>query len=174
MIRMSELLEDPTYRRFMTSKPKMPKHLRDPQVMMSAPWVVYIQRESGGPWGKKSFWKYKDALEFLSRAVYKHHVWDACLNNKRYGFEPPQKLVKVKGKYVNGVQVTKYIRWVPKLGPGEEDHHWCKYCRRPTVFKFYSRHKVLGNVTQDIPRCCICGASARIAVVKGDRLYTRF
>lgn len=179
MIRMLELLEDPAYRSFLTTKPTMPRHLRDPQVMSSAPWVVYVQRESGGRWGRKSFWKYKDALKFLNDCLYKHHVWDAALNNKRFGYDPPRKIVRIKGKFKvdsRGVkrQVTKAIIWKPKLTEGEDEHHWCRYCRRPTVFKFYSRHKVLGEVTSDVPRCCICGASARIALPDGDRLFRIF
>lgn len=172
---MSELLEDPTYRKFLTTKPEMPPHLRDPKKVPTAPWVVYVQREQNGPWGKKSFWKYGKALKFMSDCVYKYKVWDCALNNKRIGYEPPNRLVRVKGKFVVGTdgkrrQKVKYVVWRPStaLLLDQPEHLWCKYCRRPTLFKYYSRHKVLGTVTTDVRRCNICGASERIAMSRFD------
>lgn len=177
MITMAELIKDPTYKKFLTSKPRLPAVMRDPKRSSSPPWVVYVQKEVDGPWGKKEFWKYSEAFNFMKKALNKG-VHDAAINCKRMGFEPPERLARIKGKYVLGSdnvrrQATKYVKWLPKLNPEDQEHHWCKYCRRPTIFKYYSRHKRLGSVSTDVPRCCICGASARIAVARGDRLYQR-
>ena len=170
MIPMSELVRDPAYRKFLQTVPRTPLISRDKTKMMTPPWVVYIQKEPHGSWGKRSFWKYSKAFKFLAKAL-KMGVADAALNNKRIGFEPPSKLVRVKGKYQldsrgKKRQVTKLMVWKPPLQAEDEDHHWCKYCRRPTVFKYYKRHRALKNQDLDttVPRCCICGASARIAI----------
>ena len=175
---MSELIKDKTYQKFLTTQPAMPAILRDPKRAVSPPWVVYVQREMDGPWGKKEFWRYSEAFKFF-RAWLKKGAHDLAINNKRYGFEPPQRFARIRGKFVKGSdgvtrQAVKAITWQPKLEPGDGEHHWCKYCRRPTVFKFYSRHKRLGVVDQTVPRCCICGSSARIALSKTDPLFGKY
>lgn len=142
--------------------------------MATPPWVVYVQRTADGPWGKKEFWKYSEAFNFLKIAINKHKVHDAALNCKRFPFAPPMRFARIRGKYVVGSdgvkrQATKAIPWAPKYEPGDPDHKWCMYCRRPTIFRFYSKHKRLGAVTDDVRRCCICGASERIAVSAAER-----
>jgi hypothetical protein len=175
LIPMSELVRDPAYKRFLETKPELPPVARSKAMMSSPPWVVYIQRDAGGKWGKREFWKYSEAFRFMARAL-KLGVHDAALNCKRYGFEPPMRFVRIKGKFVTGSdgkqrQATKAVPWKPKLEGTDEEHHWCKYCRRPTVFKFYRKHKRLPLVDSTVPRCCICGASARIALSDTDRMF---
>jgi hypothetical protein len=167
---MSELVRDPVYREFLQTKPKVPKHLRDPAIMRTPPWVVYVQRKTGGKWGKKEFWKYSDAFKFF-RAHLKAGAHDAAINNRRIGYEPPHRFVRIRGKYKVGTdgvkrQVKKLVWWKPNsaLLADEQEHHWCRYCRRPTVFKYYSKHRVLGPCDPEVPRCTICGASVRIAI----------
>lgn len=172
MIPMSELIKDPAYREFLTTQPSVPAIAAQKRKGRSKPWVVYVQRERGGPWGKREFWKYTKAFAFFRLAL-KAGVHDCTINNRRVGFKPPQKWVRVKGKYVVGSdgkrrQVTKPVPWKPRaeLLEGQPEHHWCKYCRRPTVFRYFRKHKALEGVDIDstVPRCCICGASARIAI----------
>lgn len=170
MIPMSELVKDPTYRKFLETPPKMPAILRNEKMMSSPPWVVYVQREPNGPWGKKEVWKYSEAFHFLRKAM-RAGVYDATINCKRFGFDPPSRMVRVKGRYVMGSdgvsrQATKSVPWKVTLRDGDSDHHWCRYCRRPTVFGYFSKHKALklDSIDSTIPRCCICGASVRIAV----------
>lgn len=175
---MSELLKDKTYKKFLTTQPAMPPGMRDPNRAKSPPWVVYVQRETGGPWGKKEFWKYTEAFKFMVKWL-NNGAHDLAINNKRYGYEPPQRFARIKGKYVVGSdgikrQATKAIPWKPTLEQGDAEHHWCKYCRRPVVFKFYSKHKRLGAVDQSVPRCCICGASARVALSSTDNLFRKY
>lgn len=179
MIPMSELVKDPAYKAFLLTKPKMPKHLKDPRSMLTPPWVVYVQREQGGKWGKKEFWKYSDAFKFF-KSWLKRGAYDLTINNKRYGFEPPHRFVRIRGKFVKGSdglkrQATKRVWWKPKLSGDDLEHHWCKYCRRPTVFKYFRKHRVLGEVDSTVPRCIICGASSRIAIHHpSDRGFGRF
>jgi hypothetical protein len=174
LIPMSELVKDPTYRRFLETKPKTPRFSRDQKMQSSPPWVVYVQREQDGKWGKKEFWKYSEAFKFF-RGWLKKGAHDATINNKRYPTPPPERLVRIKGKFVTdskGVrrQATKYIKWTPRLTPEDPLHHWCMYCRRPTVFKYFTKHKRLGQmIDPTVRRCCICGASERIAIPANER-----
>lgn len=180
MIPMSELIKDPFYKAFLTTPPKTPSVSRDPNKCKSPPWVVYVQKEANGPWGKKEFWKYSDAFKFFKKAL-KLHVADCTINNRRFGFDPPSRMVRIKGKYVKGSdgitrQATKIVTWRPQLLPEDGEHHWCRYCRRPTVFKYFRKHKALKGVDIDTttPRCCICGASTRIAIdYKTDKGFHR-
>lgn len=180
MIPMSELVKDARYWEFLKTKPKMPKHLRSPKIMTSPPWVVYVQREPRGKWGKKSFWKYSEAFRFFN-AWLERGAHDLTINNKRCGYAPPHRFVRIKGKYVMGRdkvkrQATKLVWWRPNsaMMADQPEHHWCKYCRRPTVFKFFSKHRVLGPCDSTVARCTICGSSTRIAIhVPSDPHFSR-
>ena len=167
MITMSELIEDPVYRRFLETKPVTPPHSRDKKMQSSPPWTVWVQRESGGSWGKKSFWKYSEAFKFMRKAL-KMGVHDAAINNKRVAFKPPYRLARIRGKYVVGSdgirrQATKRVPWKPRLPSDEAEHLWCPYCRRPTIFRFYRKHRAMVVMDPTIRRCCICGCSERLA-----------
>lgn len=169
MIQMSELIKDPFYKAFIDRTPELPDIATNKSLQVSPPWVVFVQRKGEGPWGKRSFWKYKKALKFFYRAL-ELGVHDVALNNKRIPTPPPHRMVRIKGKYlmVRGkrVQQTKRVWWKPKteLLLEQPQHYWCLYCRRPTVFKYFSRHKLRGVVDSSVMRCTICGASERIAI----------
>lgn len=178
MIPMSELLKDRFYRSFLEKTPELPEVAASKTKAKTPPWVVYVQRDVDGKWGRRAFWKYKKALKFMLKYV-DAGAHDAALNCRRVAFDPPSRRVRIKGKFVRGSdgverQATKLVTWrLPAaLAADEQEHHWCKYCRRPTVFKYYRRHKALKDleqVDQSVPRCSICGASARIAIPEGDR-----
>lgn len=180
MLTMPELIKDSTYRKFLLTKPATPVISRDPRVMKTPPWVVYVQKEPHGRWGKKEFWKYSEAFNFLKRAL-KLGVHDAALHNRRIPTDPPARRVRIKGKFVldssgNKVQLTREVEWTWKglLEPEESEHHWCLYCRRPTVFGYYRKHKARQPgmpIDSTIPRCCICGGSARVAIPFGHRRF---
>lgn len=167
MIQMSELVKDPTYKRFLQTKPKLPPIANNKHLQNRPPWVVYVQVKVDGPWGKKEFWKYTKAFDFLKRCL-KANVHDATINNRRVPTDPPMRLVRIKGRYVVGSdgvrrQATTPMPWKPRLSGDDVGHQWCPYCRRPTVFKFYSKHKALKEYCDpSVRRCCICGASERI------------
>jgi hypothetical protein len=170
---MSELVQDRHYRRYLDTKPELPEAANTKGWNSSPPWVVYVQREANGKWGKREFWKYRKALKFLYRAL-ELGVHDAALNCKRIGFEPPIRFARIRGKYVEGSDgkmrpATKRIWWRPVLMEGDQEHLWCMYCRRPVIFKYFSKHKRLGEVDQTVRRCTICGASERIAVMPKGR-----
>lgn len=170
MITMSELIEDKVYRRFLETKPVIPPIARSKRLQISPPWTVYVQREADGSWGKKDFWKYSEAFNFMRKAL-RLGVHDAAINCKRVAFRPPNRFARIRGKYIVGSdgirrQATKAVPWQPRLGPGQPDHTWCPYCRRPTVFKYYRRHKAikLAFIDSSVRRCCICGCSERLTL----------
>lgn len=174
---MSELVKDPTYRKFLETMPKTYPIIRDKELQKSPPWVVYVQVKPGGKWGKKEFWKYTKAFKFF-RHWMKSGAHDATINNKRVPTPPPTRIVRIKGKYVLGSdgqnrQATTQVSWkLPSsLQIDQPQHNWCLYCRRPTLFKFYSSHPRLGAVDSMVPRCCICGASSRIAIHSSDKMF---
>lgn len=168
MIPMSELVKDPAYKEFLQQKPRVPRDR--PGGILSPPWVVYVQRDVDGKWGKKEFWKYSEAFKFF-RAWLKRGAHDATINNKRYPTAPPHRFVRIRGKYVVGKdgvkrQATKRVWWKPNAAmmADQPTHQWCQYCRRPTIFKYFSKHRVIGDCDATVPRCVICGASVRIAI----------
>lgn len=165
---MRELLKDDRYKKYLLQKPELPPAAKDRS--LSPPWVVYVQLEADGRWRRKGFWKYGEAFKFFKKMLPRAH--DLALNNKRIAFDPPTRIARIKGRYVIGSdgvkrQATKIVRWQPKLGPDDEGHEWCRYCRRPTLFHFYSQHHALrnGGVDGSVRRCNICGASERIALL---------
>jgi hypothetical protein len=88
-----------------------------------------VRRGASG--GKKEFWKYSKALKFLNRAL-ELNVYDAALNCKRMGFDPPSRFVRIKGKFVKGTdgqmrQATKRVFWdLPvSLRMDQVEHKWC-------------------------------------------------
>ena len=163
---MPELLKDATYRRFLEREPHLPEIANDKALQKSPPWIVFIQREVDGPWGKKEFWKYSKALKFLQKGI-RLGVHDAALHCRRFSFDPPTRVARIKGKFVtdsqgNQRQVTKPVPWKVKLEPGDAEHRWCRYCRRPTEFRYFRRHRRLNLIDTTIRRCCICGTSTRL------------
>lgn len=165
MLTINELLEDKQYKEFFLRQPEMPQvvklheHLR--------PWRVYIQREADGPWAKKDLRTYTEAFQLFKRL--RPTIHDAAINSRSIGFAPPHRLVRIRGQYrevvrkgtKTKVQVTKLVVWKPSLPPEETGHTWCTYCRRPTVFKYFSKHHAFTGselqISADTLRCTICG-----------------
>lgn len=60
-------------------------------------------------------------------------------------------------------QKTAIVAWKPRLDGMEEEHIWCTYCRRPTVFRWFTAHHTLrnspvaGTTDPTDRRCTICG-----------------
>lgn len=178
---MSELITDKRYKEYLLKVPKLPASAKLDH--MSGPWVVYVQKKPDGPWGRKNFRTYKEAFSFFKLCLKKYKVHDLALNCKRIGFEPPTRFVRIKGAFQVGSdgvkrQKTKMVRWeIPaKLLMDEaiHDYEWCMYCRRPTEFRHYRRHPALKPIKQvdtAVRRCCICGASERIAMLTDRRRF---
>lgn len=163
MLTIHELLEDKTYKEFFLKPPAMPVVYRQQQMK---PWRLYVQREADGGWAKKDFATYVETFKAFKK--YRPDVHDASITSRAVAFAPPHRFVRIKGQYrevVKGgkktkIQVVKLVVWKPKLPPEESAHEWCTYCRRPTIFRYFSRHHAFGkemSITQEELRCSICG-----------------
>lgn len=177
MITLPELLKDPKYRAFFL---QVPKTLVPPPGQK--PWRLYIQREADGPWAKKDFEKYADAFRKLAAELKRGAVHDGAIQSRGIAYAPPERVAKVTkgGRPVwarngqnqimvdrdgNRIQRTVVVVWRPKLEPQDEPHTWCTYCRRPTVFRWFTNHhsirgtELAGLVDPSKQRCTICGAT---------------
>lgn len=175
LITLPELLEDPRYKRFFLTPPKMLKPLPGQK-----PWRVLVQRRSGGPWAKKETDTYAAAFRIIKHNLGAGTLHDGTIQSRGIAYGPPLRIAKVTkggrpvwhrrdGKLVldsdgNRIQVTRTIEWKPKLDIADEVHDWCTFCRRPTVFRWFRSHHALRAAgLQDMAdpsdrRCTICGA----------------
>lgn len=175
MITLPELLEDPRYRKFFQTPPKMLKPLPG-----QLPWRVLVQRRPGGPWAKKETETYAEAFKIIRGAIRNDRLHDGTIQSRGIAFGPPVRIAKVTkggrpvyfykdGKRVLGpdgqpVQKTVTVEWKPKLDAADDAHEWCPYCRRPTVLRWFKSHHALRtfNIQELVDpsdrRCTICGA----------------
>lgn len=161
MLTITELLQDERYKQWFLTKPKMPTAPR-----LAPPWRLYVQLSAGTAWRKKDCWEYAEAVKAFAR-LRKQGLHDAAITCRPMAWEPPTRIVKVKGQFHTGGDgvrrpVTREIVWRPKLPPEEEHHLWCPYCRRPTVFKAFANHHAFTGANKALmdpgaARCTICG-----------------
>ncbi len=145
-IRFKKLLQDPVYLKWFNRKPSppSPSAFNPPK----PPWAVYVQREQGGRWQRALFHTYPSAHKYV-RSTYKS-VWDLTLGCLKRDYGPPLVVVSQNGHKRNALW-----RGMP------EGHRWCGYCRRPTVFRYFSHHHAIPGPVADYElRCSICGARA--------------
>lgn len=152
-VTMRQLLVDEIFRKWMTRKPEFPH----PETVR---WRLYVQREEGGPWAKRDVESYGEGYRLLAENFKRWHDCAlVCLGRES---RPPvvRKAVKVKhpktGKMVKGYKRVYHKPMISVIG-----HRWCGYCRRPTVFRSFSKHHALPHFFKRSllwePRCTICG-----------------
>jgi hypothetical protein len=152
-IRFKDLLEDQVFRAWFNRRPSDP-----PKSLFNPPkpaWYVMFQREQDGRWTRASFTSYAKAHKYV-RTIYKD-VWDLALGCYRRDYGPPLIQVTYTAK-VNGKKVKKQRSELWRRSP--EGHRWCGFCRRPTVFRYFTKHHALPLkvlVGYEL-RCSICGA----------------
>lgn len=173
MLTIHDLLEDATYRAYIKRRPHLPAHYTPDKL----PFRLMVKLKGEPQWRMRRFGTYDEMFLAFKKLLPK--LQDAALQIPGTGDTPPNRVVKIKGKFfTNGkgerLQVTKLVPWQPKIPADEfEEHHWCNYCRRPTVFKRFTRHHALsarktGGVPIDpsLHRCTICGASENIVNIR--------
>ena len=158
MITLPELLEDKTYRKFFEKPPTIPNVQR-----VAPPYRLWVKID--GKWKKKDIGSYKSGRDWLLEHL--EQIDDGALAVKGTMSAPPKRLVKVKRNGVlltkvgsDGVErpVVKEAPWVVHLPTDERKYMWCPYCRRPTVFTYFSKHHNQPKVLQpEFERCTICG-----------------
>lgn len=158
LMRFQEQLEEyPQIREVLLT---VPKTLSPP---ITPPWRIYARTTPDAGWARKDFHTYKSAFDFYKL---KRKLWhDISITSKRQQTPPPGKWVKLKrnGQPVM-VNTPTGKRQATKLVPITPPpfHLWCTYCRRFTVFTWFTNHhafrgeqKLLMDPSER--RCCICG-----------------
>lgn len=161
-ITIRELLKDAEYAKYFRQVPVLPDHYRSE----SKPWCLYVQLKGTKTWKKKRYGTYAEAYKGLKKIL--PLAYDAAINCPGLGFRPPIKTVKPKGA-TDRSQLRSMI-WRPALGDDHAPHHWCSYCRRPTVWKVLAaRLKTYSGstlFTEPRLRCTICSSSEVIVNLK--------
>lgn len=104
------------------------------------PWRLYVQKTQGGPWARGDLPSYVKAYTQVKLRL--PEAWDLAIHSKGQHFKPPT-VQKGTKKY-----------WLPM----PEGHAWCSLCRRPVVFKTFTKHPALKyGCDPTFPRCSICG-----------------
>lgn len=171
LITLPELLEDPIYKDYFLAVPKF--RGKKPK------YRLYVQLKGQTQWRSRDYDKYSDAFNTLKKYLKANKVHDAAICCKSRPSLPPQRTVRLKGKYRidsqgKRVQVTARTAWKPKVDGADSDYHiWCGYCRRPTAFRYYSKHHALMKVMRtmgqplvnpSVRRCVICGSSEELVM----------
>lgn len=170
LMTIRELLSDPEYRKYFTTVPELPAHYT-PDAM---PWRLILQLKGDTHWKSKRFGTYQEAFRGFKTVLPK--IQNAAINCPGLNFMPPTRLVRVKGKFhtegkLKGQPIVKALVWKPRLEPDHEPHHWCGYCRRPTIFVNKGMGARMLNgfrlpATQVAFRCSLCGASEQIMDIR--------
>ena len=173
-ITIRELLRDPQFKAYFTKVPELPAHYT-PDAL---PWRLMVVKQGEHKWRSKRFGTYKDA--FIGFKTMLPKISDAAINCPGLSFMPPTRLVRVKGKVdQKGNPVTKLLVWKPQLSPDMGAHHWCGYCRRPSIFVDKGMGARMLNgfrlpATRSELRCSICGAPASLMDIRRPELNQRW
>src|SRR3982750_573505 len=111
--RLSELLDDPVYRRYVKTIPTLA-----PSLTFGHPWAVW-GRTKAGPWRGSTFPTYRDGWAVVVKKIRNQDYEDVAIISRRQLFAPPA------GFY-----------W-------DRPFEWCSRCRRPTMFGIRPRHHAL-------------------------------
>lgn len=169
LITIRELLRDPEYRKYFTTVPKLPDHYTPD----TKPWKLMVQFKGEHIWKAKRFGTYVDAFKGFKKLLPK--IDNAAIVNPALSYQPPVRKVRIKGKFetIRGrqVQQVRVIVWKPKLEPEMGEHHWCPYCRRPSIFRELAlpakrNHGFIMPVSSVQLRCIICGTSERLIDIR--------
>lgn len=164
MMPLSELMEDRQFNLFFRRTP----HLHNIQQDGRLCWRIWIQQVADGRWRKKDVADYQFGVRVILGRLESIH--DAALQCRGRAYEPPVQRVKLvrAGRPLldsAGRQQIKEVRWkIPaQLLQDYGLHHWCFYCRRPTVFGYFKNHHAFRGtslepfVGADRLRCTLCG-----------------
>lgn len=138
-VTLRKQLKDPVFRKWFSQAP------RETQTAAATPpWFVYVQEKKGGPWRRAEVSSWIEGYRFVARNIKRFH--DMALSHKRQEFRPP--VVR---------DHSGRRRYHLPEAPG---HVWCGFCRRMTLFRYFSRHHAMPEwANGGVRRCSICGAS---------------
>jgi len=157
-LNIRRLIQDPIYRAFLSTAPILPHTLPDHK-----PWYYYTQREiavhhpetkevtgTRVAWLRKPCDTYQTAYALL-RKDYREAI-DCAIVCRVLAVDPP--LDERRGKPWNWHASPELRRY-----DFSQEYKWCGYCRRPTTFRYFTRHHAFGKQPHinDEKRCHICG-----------------
>lgn len=153
-----ELLDDPVYRRYMKTVPRLIPTLAD-----GNPWQVWALTKDDR-WKGGQFPTYGDAWKVLVKAVRNHTAKDVAIVSRRQFFDPPGQWQDYTAKVQTsqGVQEVVKERWVQTFN-WDIGFHWCGRCRRPTRFmhatqqSHHALRRAIALSDEDTRRCLYCG-----------------
>jgi hypothetical protein len=135
-ITFAALLDDPVYEKWFEQPPLLDRELTR--------WRVYAKLKRKDPWRKADFAKWTEAHAFVAAGW--REWYDCALVCRNHPHRPP--VVRVGGKrHYHAPLLT-----IP-------NHQWCPYCRRPTVFAWFTQHHAFTTISP-LPwrkRCGVCG-----------------
>ena len=127
---LSSLIDDPIYRRYIRTPPRLAATLREGQ-----PWQVWAL-SAAGRWRGGKFATYADAWPVVVRAMKAPAIRDVSLVSRRQLFRMPDNLI--------------HLVYYP--------YEWCPRCRRPTMYELFHKHHGMPTLMDpDQPRCVFCG-----------------
>jgi hypothetical protein len=147
---LRELAEDPVYRKYLRTPPKLPEALR-----WGYPWRLWV--ELPNRWLTKKYHTYPEAWNKAVQALRHSETVDVCIVSMRHFFDPPIAETK-RLRNRNTKQVfTREVYWLP-----DPPYEWCFRCRRPSLFvSLPANHHALRTqpvVSPESPyRCFYCG-----------------
>jgi hypothetical protein len=147
---MRELLDDPIYRKFVMTIPRL-----SPSLAWGNPWSVWA-RKIDGRWMGGHFHTYRDAWAVVVKKVRDTSFEDVAVVSKRQLFTT-----------------------LPLGGHGWRipwGYEWCSRCRRPTSYAIRPQHHALRTspvmTTDDAYRCYFCGARRCLASINHEGYAT--
>lgn len=147
---LRELLRDPTYRKWFALEPTF---AREKWVT----WRVYARVSRDKGWAKRDFVTWKAGFDFLAKNL--GAIYDGALTCKNQPSRPPVVSVPAV-KTVDGKKISYRKRQYYSAVLTYPGHLWCPYCRRPTVFGYFTTHHAFTGKFRPLPyklRCGICG-----------------
>jgi hypothetical protein len=168
-ITIRELLRDPQFKAYFVKVPKLPDHYTPD----AEPWRLLVVKQGETRWRSKRFGTYQEAFAGFKKML--PSITDAAINCPGLSFMPPTRTVKLKGKFevVKGIQkpILRTLVWAPRLEADMAKHHWCGYCRRPTVFVNKGMPPRMLNgftlpATRVAYRCNMCGATDELMDIR--------
>ena len=166
LITIRELLRDPQFKAYFVHVPKLPEHYT-PDAM---PWRLLVLKKDEHTWRGKRFGTYEEAFAGFKKML--PVIENAAINCPGLNFVPPMRTVRVKNRVdEKGKPLIKTLVWQPRLEPDHQAHHWCAYCRRPSVFIDRGMGAKMLN-GQRLPaarialRCMICGSNSELMDIR--------
>jgi len=175
MITIHELREDDRFEKYFTTVPEIPEHY---YAEGHRPWRLLVLVKGEQKWRSQRVEYYDEALERLDKIMPK--IANAAINNPGLNFMPPIRHFKVKNSLdKRGKPVIASRVWTPNLTADMDQHHWCGYCRRPTVFGYKAlRPRMLNGyrlgASEIAHRCLLCGSSADLMDIRKPQMNQRW